>query len=146
MTPVSVPRTPGVSQAAARAVRRRVARSKPVLVFRVVAATIVVALLVWIGLLVVRPGLAAVVPPGAAGLLLVLVFVLAGIAEWRTSSRRHAVVSPGLDGRLCLRCGYDLSGLDESKTHCPECGDDATRDERIRGWTVWLEREDRSGD
>jgi hypothetical protein len=58
-------------------------------------------------------------------------FITIGITAYKTRAVRRAFAASG--GRLCVRCGHDLSGLADTG-RCPECGHDYDIELDRRAW------------
>jgi hypothetical protein len=102
---------------------------------RTTAMTLVAAL----AGVIVGVAIAAVLPYdkelGACGGVLsgAIVWIILTILAWRETPRERAerLSRAGADALVCPTCGYNLTGLSESR--CPECGAQFTLNELLAG-------------
>jgi len=72
--------------------------------------------------------------------ILILSQVAGVIAAWLVYGRRHRQLTRLVaenDSRVCLRCGYLLTGLPDRHS-CPECGVSYDVEENRRLWERWV--------
>jgi hypothetical protein len=68
-----------------------------------------------------------------AGILTILLWLVATILLWRETpaERAERVKLSADDAIFCLKCGYNMTGMHESR--CPECGTKYTVDQLLAG-------------